>query len=88
VAVQDVRDKLADWSLRFRTGEMTVDDVQEAFAALTELEISDLPGDICVALAEARQELDAIRFGMCESGQTGEISRIFGRLDSLLPGSG
>jgi hypothetical protein len=84
VADSTVCEKLCDWSRRFHAGEMTVDDVQESFAALSNEDVSALPAPLGAAVAGARQELDAIRYGMCQAGQAGEISRIFNDLESLM----
>lgn len=63
---------------------MTVEEVQDAFAALREDDIGKLPPELRKGVASARQELDAIRFGMCKTGQAGEIRRIFADLDALM----
>jgi hypothetical protein len=81
---QRICERLRDWSLRFRAGDMTVEDVQDAFAALRDQEIDALNPELSRAVAAARQELDAIHFGMCESGQADEISRVFAYLDTLI----
>jgi hypothetical protein len=80
----DLQLRIRDWSRRFAGREMTVEDVQEAFASLRDEEIERLAPELRSALNQARQELDAIRFGMCEAGQAGEVSRIFQELDSVL----
>ena len=75
-----LRTRILGWSRAFRQGELTPDDVQERFAGLSDEELAALPASI----TRARNELDAIRYGMCESGQRGEIVRILEELESVL----
>ncbi len=87
MAAQDDREvlaRIADWSRLFQAGEMSVEDVHEEFATLGSEQLNGLAPEVSRALSQAMKELDAIHFGMCESGQTGEIIRIFREL-SFLP---
>jgi hypothetical protein len=75
-------EQIRNWANAFRAGELTVDDIQDRFAALT---VPDVDSPVLrKRIAEAQQELDAIRFGMCESGQRAEIERIFMELEQLM----
>jgi len=60
-----------------------VEDVQERLATV-DVGTSELPSAVRKRVAEAQRELDAFRWGMCESGQRGEILRIFAGLERLL----
>ena len=75
-------EQIRSWARGFRSGELTVDDIQDRFAALG-LAGHDLAHPLRKRIAEAQQELDAIRFGMCENGQRAEIDRIFRELETL-----
>ncbi len=74
-------EELLDWSHRFRRGELTAEDIQDRFATI---DLSDLPAELAKPVADAQRELDFIRYGMCETGQCGEITRIFCELEPLL----
>lgn len=76
--------QLARWSEAFRTGEITVEDVQDRFVNLREEDLAALSPELRKAVAEARQTLDSIRYGMCEAGQAGEIAQIFNKLCGLV----
>lgn len=82
-----LKNSIYSWAQQFRQGELTVEDVQDRFAAITEEDIAGLASDLSAGLMRARQELDAIRYGMCETGQRGEIQRIFRELESLMEGA-
>lgn len=75
---------IRSWARQFRQGELTVEDVQDRFAELSEAEIASLQADLREAVKRARQELDAIRYGMCEPGQRGELQRIFAELEAVM----
>ncbi len=68
------------WTEAFRTGELTVDEIHERFAAFN-VTGCELSRTVANAIAVAQRELDAIRFGMCEAGQRGEIARILADLE-------
>lgn len=75
---------IRSWAGQFRRGELTVEDVQDCFAAIPEAHVASLASDLRAGVTRARQELDAIRYGMCETGQRGELHRIFAELESLM----
>lgn len=78
-----LQSEIRSWADRFRRGELTVEDVQERFATISETELQNLAADLRAGVIQARQELDAIRYGMCEAGQRGELERIFRELERL-----
>ena len=78
--------RILSWARQFRAGLMSADDVQDAFAALDDL---DQVNTACAKrIRAAQQELDAIRLGMCERGQEAEINRIFLELEDTFRASG
>jgi hypothetical protein len=78
-----VEKQILDWAQQFRAAELTVEDVQERFAALDVSE-SKLPENLNKAIWEAKRLLGAIRFSLCEAGQYDEIVRIFVQLQQLI----
>ncbi len=74
---------ILSWSRGFRADELSVEDIQERFATL-EVSGTDLPPASQERIRAAQQELDAIRWGLCETGQRAEIQRIFAELEPLL----
>lgn len=83
VETSNTVEQILTWAGGFRSGELTVEDVQERFATL------DITGENFALpfrkrVTEAKRELDAIRFGMCESGQRAEIARIFVDLERIV----
>jgi hypothetical protein len=74
---------ILSWSRGFRAGELTVDDIQDRFVTL-DVSGTELPRAWQERITEAQRELDAIRWGICEAGQRGEIERIFAELEILL----
>lgn len=72
------------WAQQFRGGELSVEEVQERFAAIADQDVASLRSELRRWLQRSRQELDAIRYGMCEAGQRGEIERIFRELEALM----
>ncbi len=79
----DTAELILSWSRGFHADQLTVEDIQDRFAAL-EVSESDLSQSAKKRVVAAQSELDAIRWGMCEAGQSAEISRIFFELEQLL----
>jgi len=75
---------ILQWAQDFREGAMEVDEIQEAFAAISERQAADLAPALRRKLSTVRQELDAIRLGMCERGQRAEINRAFLELEEAI----
>jgi hypothetical protein len=75
---------IRSWAEEFRRGELTVEEVQDRFAAINDAQVASLASDLRAGVTRARQELDAIRYGMCETGQRGELQRIFAELELLM----
>ena len=75
---------ILQWAQDFRDGELGVEEIQEAFAAISDLQVAGLAPVLSRKLLAARRELDAIRFGMCERGQRAEINRIFLELQEAI----
>ncbi len=74
---------ILSWSRSFRADELSVEDIQEHFATL-EVSGTGLPPAAQERIREAQRELDAIRWGLCETGQRAEIQRISAELEPLL----
>ena len=79
----NITELILSWSRSFRTDELTVEDIQDRFAAL-DMSGTELPHTAQKRIVEAQRELDAIRWGTCAAGQRAEIGRIFAELDRLL----
>ena len=75
---------ILQWAQDFRAGEMGVEEIQEAFAAIRERQAAGSGPALRRKLSTVRRELDAIRFGMCERGQRAEINRIFLELEEVI----
>jgi hypothetical protein len=75
---------ILSWSRGFQADELSVEDIQEHFARL-EVSGTDLP-PASQERREAQRELDAIRWGLCETGQRAEIQRVFAELEPWLTG--
>ena len=76
---------ILSWSRGFQADELSVEDIQDHFATL-EVSATDLPPASQERIREAQRELDAIRWGLCETGQRAEIQRIFAELEPWLTG--
>lgn len=76
---------ILSWSRGFQADELSVEDIQDHFATL-EVSATDLPPASQERILEAQRELDAIRWGLCETGQRAEIQRIFAELEPWLTG--
>jgi hypothetical protein len=83
VRTNHTADLILNWSAGFRADELTVEDIDDRFAAL-DVSRTDLPDTAQKRIVEAQRELDAIRWGMCEAGQRAEIARVFKDLEQLL----
>lgn len=79
----NIAELILSWSGGFRTDELTVEDIQDRFAAL-DMSGTELPHTAQKRIVEAQRELDAIRWGMCAAGQRAEIGRIFAEFERLL----
>jgi hypothetical protein len=85
VSSNDTAELILKWSRSFCANELSVEDMQDRIAALNVSE-TNLPHRAKERVIEAQQELDAIRWGMCEAGQHAEIGRIFAELAPLFAG--
>jgi glycine cleavage system aminomethyltransferase T len=74
---------ILSWAHAFRSNELTVEDVQERFAALDANGPASSPL-VAKLVTESQRELEAFRWSMCERGQREEIERIFAELERLL----
>jgi hypothetical protein len=82
VDANDLQSLIFSWCTDFRENELTVEDIQERFAAL-DVSGAALAPAIRKRIVESKRELDGIRWGMCERGQRAEIERIFAELQRL-----
>ncbi len=80
VVGSDVEKLIGSWARSFRAGALTVEEVQQRFAAL-DVNGPELAQDVRLRIAEAQQELDVMRWGVCEVGQRAEIGRVFSELE-------
>jgi hypothetical protein len=81
----NIENLILGWARGFRADVLTVEDIQERFAAL-DVSVTDLAQPIRRRVVEVQRELDMIRWGMCEAGQRAEIGRIFAELERGLAG--
>jgi hypothetical protein len=80
VVGNEVEKLIRSWARSFRAGALTVEEVQQRFAAL-DVSGPELAQAVGIRIAEAQRELDAMRWGMCEAGQRAEIGRVFAELE-------
>src|SRR6266511_1951717 len=83
VGNNEVEELILSWSRGFRAHELTAEDIQERFAAL-DVSTMNAAEPARRRVIEAQRELDLIRWGMCEAGQSAELGRIFAELERLL----
>lgn len=83
VGSNDTAALILSWSRSFRRNDLTVEDTQDRLATL-DVRKTDLPLVLQKRIVEARRELDAIRWGMCEAGQHAAIGRILAEFEPLL----
>ena len=75
---------ILQWAQDFRAGEMGIEEIQEAFAEISDPQAAGSAPALRGKLSTVRRELDAIRFGMCERGQEAEINRVFLELEEII----
>jgi hypothetical protein len=80
VVGNEVEKLIRSWARSFRAGALTVEEVQQHFAAL-DVSGPGLAQAVRIRIAEAQRELDTMRWGMCEVGQRAEIGRVFAELE-------
>ena len=78
-----IEELILSWSRGFRAHELTVEEIQERFAAL-DVSAFETTEPFRRRIMEAKRELDLMRWGMCEAGQQAEIARVFAEFEQFL----